>query len=477
MRRLNCRRMHREGNRLMKLSSTQWSCLWTLALTGLLNSLLLTSSHAADRPNIILIMADDFGYECVTANGGQSYHTPHLDRLAAEGVRFEQCHVQPLCTPTRVQLMTGRYNVRNYLNFGTLLRSEATFGHLFQQAGYATGICGKWQLGRETDAPQHFGFDESYLWQHTRRPPRYANPSLEHNGRELEFHEGSYGPTLVNDFALDFVKRHKDRPFLLYYPMVLTHDPFQPTPDSPNWDPTTQGEQANRQVKHFADMIAYMDKLIGRLDAKLGELGIRENTLLIFTGDNGTNKSVTSRFQGADYRGGKGTTTAHGHHVPLIVNWPAVIQQSGVNSDLISAADFLPTICAAADIEVPRNIDGVSFLPQLRGEKGTPREWLYIWYSPRQKLDLSVVEFVFDHDYKLYRDGRFFDLRADPLEQESLATASLSSVESDARLKLQSALDQFANARPPELDRQFEALMKAASTDVAPKQGNKRNPR
>ena len=146
------------------------------------------AAEPASRPNIIVIMADDFGFECVAANGGESYQTPNLDRLAAEGVRFEQCFVQPLCTPTRVQLMTGLYNVRNYVNFGTLPRTEKTFGHLLKQAGYATGICGKWQLGHEPDSPQHFGFDEAYLWQHTRRPPRYANAGLERNGKAEDFH-------------------------------------------------------------------------------------------------------------------------------------------------------------------------------------------------------------------------------------------------------------------------------------------------
>ncbi len=427
------------------------------------------------KPNIILIMADDFGYECVTANGGQSYRTPNLDRLAAAGMRFEQCHVLPLCTPTRVQLMTGRYNVRNYLNFGTLMRSETTFGNLLKQAGYATGICGKWQLGRETDAPQHFGFDESYLWQHTRRPPRFANPGLEHNGVEQEFPEGSYGPKLLNDFALDFVTRHKDRPFFLYYPMILTHDPFQPTPDSANWDPKAQGEQVNRNVKHFADMTAYMDKMIGRLDAKLGELGVRDNTLLIFIGDNGTHSSVTSRFNGADYQGGKGTTTARGHHVPMVANWPAVMKQGRVNRDLISAADLLPTLCEAAGVKVPAKVDGVSFLPQLRGEKGAPREWVYIWYSPRQRLDLTVREFVFNHDHKLYRTGQFFDLKADPLEQKPLNVAALTGVGNAARAKLQKALDQFADARPAELDRQFEREMQAQSPDAAPKKKDRKN--
>jgi arylsulfatase A len=413
------------------------------------------SLSALDRPNIVLIMADDFGYECVTANGGQSYETPHLDRLAASGMRFEQCHVQPLCTPTRVQLMTGRYNVRNYLNFGTLVRTETTFAHLLKQAGYVTGICGKWQLGREQDSPQHFGFDESFLWQHTRRPPRYANPGLEQNGVAKDFTSGEYGPQLVNDFALDFVTRHKDAPFFVYYPMILTHDPFQPTPASLDWNPKAQGESVNRSVKHFADMTVFMDKMIGRLDAKLAELGIRDNTLLMFLGDNGTHRSVTSRLNGADYQGGKGTTTRRGHHVPFVASWPAAMKQKRVNRDLISAADFLPTICEAAGVKMPANVDGVSFLPQLRGEKATPREWLYCWYSPRQRQDVTVREFAFDHNYKLYRTGQLFDLETDPFEQQPLEAAVLTDAQKAAAAKLQEVLDRFRDARPVELDDQF----------------------
>jgi arylsulfatase A len=413
----------------------------------------------SQRPNIILIMADDFGYECVTANGGESYQTPHLDRLAGQGMRFEQCHVQPLCTPTRVQLMTGRYNVRNYLQFGILPRSETTFAHVLKKAGYATAVCGKWQLGNEADSPQHFGFDESYLWQHTRRPPRYANPGLERNGVELEFPEGSYGPKLVNDFALDFVARHRDKPFFLYYPMILTHDPFQPTPDSPNWDSAAQGERVNRDVKHFADMTAYMDEMIGRLDSRLDELGIRSNTLLMFIGDNGTHKTVTSRFKGTDFQGGKATTTRRGHHVPFIANWPEIMKQGRVNSDLISSADFFPTICDAAGVPVPGNIDGVSFFPQLQGRRGTPREWLYIWYSPRQRLDLTTREFAFNKDYKLYRTGEFYDLARDPFEEHPLETAKVKGQAAKAAQQLQTVLDQLKNARPPALDRQFQRSM------------------
>lgn len=421
------------------------------------------------RPNIVLMMADDFGFECVRANGGESYQTPNLDRLAAAGIRFEHCHVQPLCTPTRVQLMTGKYNIRNYLNFGTLIRTETTFAHLLKKAGYVTGICGKWQLGQEQDAPQHFGFEESCLWQHTRRPPRYANPGLEYNGIKKDFHQGEYGPTLVNDFALDFITRHKDGPFFLYYPMILTHNPFQPTPDSANWDPKAQGEQVLQDNKHFADMVEYMDKMVGRVDAKLTELGIRDNTLIIFLGDNGTNKGITSRFKGQDYKGGKGSTAANGHHVPLIVSWPAVIKQPSVNRDQITCADILPTICQATGIDMPKDLDGVSFLAQLGGDKGTPRESIYMWYSPRQTQNLSVSESVFNHRYKLYRNGEFYDLRTDPLEKNSLDGSKLTAEQEQAKLKLAATLDKYKEARPAALDEEFKKRGSDSGDEEAPK--------
>jgi arylsulfatase A len=354
--------------------------------------------------------------------------------------------------------MTGLYNVRNYLNFGTLPRTETTFAHLLKQAGYSTAICGKWQLGKEPDSPQHFGFDESLLWQHTRRPPRYANPGLELNATEKDFSNGEYGPELINNFALDFITRHKEKPFLLYYPMILTHDPFQPTPDSPNWDPKTSNEKRLRDPKHFADMTAYMDKMIGRLDAKLAELGLRDNTLLIFLGDNGTHSTITSQLNGQAYQGGKGSTTARGTHVPLIVSWPAVIKAGSINQDLISTTDFFPTLCSAAGVPIPDGLDGTNFHPQLRGETGTPRQWLYTWYSPRQKPDLSVREYAFDHHYKLYRDGTLFDLQNDPTEQQPISLSSDPGLTANTKAvqKLQRVLDQFANARPANLDAAFK---------------------
>ncbi len=416
-------------------------------------AVLASAAGAATRaPNIILIMADDFGYEAVTANGGESYQTPNLDRLAAGGMRFEHCYVQPLCTPTRVQLMTGIYNVRNYINFGTLDPKATTFAHLLKRAGYTTGICGKWQLGQGKDLPQHFGFDDALLWQHTRLQPRYANPGLERNGERLDYKNGEYGPTLINDFALEFVTKHKEKPFFLYYPMILTHDPFQPTPDSAEWDPKTKNERLQRDVKHFADMTAYMDKMIGRLVKRLEELGLRENTLIMFLGDNGTGVQVTSQFKGKPYQGGKASGNASGNHVPFIASWPGHIPAGKVNADLIASVDFLPTFCEAVGAKVPgpSEIDGQSFLPQLLGKKGTPREWLYTWYV-RDGGPKATYEYAMTTRHKLYRDGTFFDLTTDRFETKPQAASALTGAAAAEAKKLQVALDRFKNARPAQL--------------------------
>ena len=396
---------------------------------------------AAVKPNLILIMADDLGYETIGANGGTSYRTPVLDKLAATGARFTHCYAQPLCTPTRVQLMTGQSNARNYIRFGTMDPTALTFANLLKAAGYATCIAGKWQLGRDLELPKTFGFDEYCLWQHLRRPPRYANPGLEINGVEKDCTNGEYGPDLVNAYLLDFITRKKDGPFLIYYPMILTHAPYQPTPDSKTWDPKAIGEQVNRNEKHFGEMVEYMDKLIGKVVAKLEELKLRDNTLILFLGDNGTGRGIRSMMGDRVVIGGKGSTTAAGMHVPLIANWPGGVIPGTICSDLVDTTDFLPTLLEAAGATLPRDkkLDGRSFFPQLRGEKGYPRDWIYSWYSPRQGSDLTAREFAFDHRFKLYRSGEFFDLTQDEGERQALAVASLEGEAAAAAKKLQAA--------------------------------------
>jgi arylsulfatase A len=405
------------------------------------------------KPNVILILADDLGYETIGANGGSSYKTPVLDALAAQGARFTHGYAQPLCTPSRVQLMTGLSNARNYINFGNMDRKAVTFGNHLQKAGYATCMAGKWQLGHDLDQPKAYGFEEYCLWQHTRRPPRYANPGLEINGVVKDYSKGEYGPDLVSDYVLDFITRKKAQPFFVYYTMMLTHDPYQPTPDSKNWDPKATGEKVNKSPAHFADMVAYMDKLVGKLVSRLEEQGLRENTLILFLGDNGTGAGTRSMMGKTLVTGKKGSTVDAGMHVPVIVNWPGQIAKGTVCADLVDTTDFLPTICDAAGIkdEAIGKLDGRSFYPQLRGEKGNPRQWIYSWYSPRQGSSMKVTEFAFDQRFKLYRDGRFFDRAKDSEEKVPLAVGELQGGAADAAKLLQSALNQFNNARPKTL--------------------------
>jgi arylsulfatase A len=432
----------------------------------------LIGASPATRPNLILILADDLGYETIGANGGTSYRTPVLDRLAATGARFTHCYVQPLCTPTRVQLMTGLYNVRNYVHFGHMDREAVTFANLLKAAGYATVIAGKWQLGQDRALPGRYGFDEACLWQHTRRPPRYANPGLEINGVERDYANGEYGPDLVNDYVLDFLGRKRGAPFFVYYPMMLTHSPYQPTPDSAEWDRTLQGETARQNPKHFGEMVEYMDKLLGKLVARLEALGLRENTLLLFVGDNGTGRGTPSQMGAHTVIGGKGTTTAAGMHVPLIANWPAGVAAGRVYDDLVDSTDFLPTLLEAGGAKAPAKLtlDGRSFLPQLRGQRGQPREWVYSWYSPRQQADLTVRECAFNQRYKLYRTGEFIDLTSDRQEKNPLAVAALAGERAAAARMLQGALDRYAQVRDPKLDAQSLAALEGKKAKTAKKQ-------
>jgi len=361
--------------------------------------LVAATAHAADKPNIVLIMADDMGYEALSSNGSESCKTPNLDKLAAQGVRFTNAFSNPLCTPSRVKIMTGEYNVRNYVKFGKLDRGQTTFAHQLKKAGYATCIAGKWQLGKEKDAPQHFGFDQACLWQHTRPrqrrvdgkkvDTRYVNPRLEINGVEKNYNDGEYGPQVCTDFIREFIESNKDRPFAVYYPMILTHCPFDPTPDSKDWDPdrpgstTYKGDRKDPQ-RLFVDMVAYADKLVGQIVAQLEESGVRNNTLVIFTGDNGTDRPIVTPWNGTKVAGGKGSMTDEGTRVPFVVNWPAGVKQPGrVADDLVEFTDVLPTLCEVAGAKLPEGYpgDGVSILPVLHDNADArEKEWIYIWY-------------------------------------------------------------------------------------------------
>jgi len=408
-----------------------------------------------DKPlNVIVIMADDLGYETIGANGGSSYQTPEIDRMASNGMRFEHCYAQPLCTPSRVKLMTGIYNVRNYVRFGLLNKSQTTFAHLFNNAGYTTCIVGKWQLGKDLKSPQHAGFDKHCLWQvgerradSTGRDTRYSEPVLDVDGNLKTYAVTEYGPEIVSEYGLDFIeKSHQDgNPFLLYYPMILTHCPFSPTPGSPEWiknDTTIMKYKG--EAHYFEDMMVEMDRIVGKINRKLKKLGIQNNTLVLFTGDNGTDKPIVSFFNGREFAGAKGLSTDAGTRVPLIVQWPEVIKANSVNNNLIDFSDFLPTICEAANIKVPDSldIDGRSFLPQLFGKKVHPREWIYNWYSRNGEVSKARV-FARNHRYKLYESGEFYDIPEDYEEKKPLEFEKLGSDTKKVYQKLSAVLEHY----------------------------------
>ncbi len=427
---------------------------------------------AARKPNIILILADDLGYETLGCYGGTSYKTPHLDRLAAEGIRFDNGYAQPLCTPTRVELMTGEYNFRNWKAFGVLDPHERTFGHMMSKAGYKTCISGKWQLWSYNPPdfepefrglgmrPEDAGFDDWFVWhaRHTEeKGSRYADPTIIDNGQLVENAKGKYGPDLYEEHINGFMERHKDEPFFVYYPMALTHGPFNPTPHSKTWE--TGDRLASSAKDNFGDMVEYMDEVVGRLVAKVDELGIRENTLILFFGDNGTPLEVTSMMGDKVVKGGKGEPTDAGTHVPLIANWKGTTPAGTVNDDLIDSTDFFPTLAEIGGGTPPegRTIDGVSFVPQLHGLEGHPKDIIICWHDPKPGWgkerfpELSL--WARTKRFKLYDDGRLYDVPNDVLEQNPIAKGAGSPEAEAARAKLRAALDAVpADHRKPQWD-------------------------
>ena len=427
-----------------------------LIITSILFISCKENSLVKDKPNVILIMADDIGFEALSVNGSLSYNTPFLDSLASNGINFTKAFSQPLCTPSRVKLMTGKYNYRNYEHFTFLNSNQKTFGNLFKDNGYKTAIVGKWQLNglqinevekhiaQDNERPYKFGFDEYSLWQLTKlraEGERFANPLIEQNGKVLERDINAYGPDIVSDYAVNFIRENKDQPFFIYYPMLLVHDPFVPTPDSPEWNSLDTRSKSNR--KFFKDMVAYMDKIVGKIITELKSQGVYENTLILFIGDNGTSSRLTTNTSKGQIRGAKGNTITHGIHVPMIASWPSMINNSRKYSGLINFNDFYATF---SDIlGVVDDSDGTSMMDIFIGENIKNREIATIYYDPMWSDNVSKYRSVFTQDnrYKLYKDGRFYDIENDVLETSPLKEEDLTKDQKNIKNKLSENLSFF----------------------------------
>ncbi len=436
--------------------------------------------HAAERrPNVILIMADDLGYEALGCNGGTSYKTEKLDALAARGMRFTNCYSQPVCTPSRNKIMTGRSNARNYREFSRLIPEEITFGNIMKQAGYKTAIAGKWQLaGKRRRAngeiigtrPDRCGFDESCMWAYAsdlppndvrhywdnfygknqKRTSRFWNPAIVQNGRYRPTTIADYGPDVFTSFLLEFIERNQQQEFFVYYPMVLTHAPYEPTPESAGLRDRIKFRRDNR---YFEDMIQYTGTCVQRIIDKLEELGIAENTLVLFTTDNGTGRTIISRQGERVVPGGKGLPIDAGCHVPLLAYWKGKIAPGSLCHDLVDFSDFVPSIAELGGAQLPqdREIDGRSFLPQLLGQPGDPRTSIVVHYDkdPLSRTPrFRRVRFAYDGRYKLYKDGRMFDVPRDIEEESPLNPAELDATAIAAKKELQAALDALPAWQP-----------------------------
>ncbi len=392
----------------------------------------------ARKPNIIFIMADDLGLDGISCYGGDRYKTPNIDALAKGGTRFEYCYAAPVCGPTRAQLLTGRYPFRTGMTSnktGPTLRpaNEIMMPRVLKTAGYVSASVGKWsQLPLE---PVDWGFDEYFRFQGSGVYYKTAGKKTTTvNGAVRPIPDGAYVPDMMHDFLIDFIKRHKNAPFYAYYSLSHVHGPIMRTPDS-------KGNLAD----FYADNIAYMDKLVGKLVVELDRLGLRENTLLVFTGDNGTMARFAGRgsVDGKNLSGAKGSMREGGSRVPLIANWKGTTPPGKVCADLTDCSDFFPTFASLAGADLPAKtvIDGRSFAPQLRGQTGTPREWVYV--------ELMGFRYVANKKWKLSNGGELFDMKNAPFEEKLVPKDTTEPQAVAARQKLQGVLDGLVGKNAP----------------------------
>lgn len=425
---------------------------------------------AADRPNLVLFVADDLGQRDLGCYGSTFYETPHLDRLASAGMRFTDAYAAcPVCSPTRAALVTGKWpqrtGVTDYIGAPStpdqwkrntkllpapyadrLALEEVTFAEALKEAGYATFFAGKWHLGPEGWWPEDQGFDVNrggidrggpYGGKKYFSP--YGNPRLEDGP------EGEHLPDRLAAEAGKFIEAHRDRPFLVYFPFYDVHTPLMGREDlvgkyeekrarlglGEKWG--REGERDVRLVQEhavYAAMVEAMDLAVGRVLGKLDELGLAKDTLVLFTSDNGgLSTSEGWPTSNLPLRGGKGWMYEGGIREPLIVRWPGKIQAGSVSSVPVSSVDCFPTVLEATGTKTPGElkIDGVSLLPVLTGG-GLPERSLYWHYPHYGNQGGAPAAAIRKGNHKLihwFEEDRveLFDLSADLSERNDLAPA------------------------------------------------------
>jgi len=401
-----------------------------LAIVGPINA---AETSASAKPNILFILADDLGVGNVGCYGADNYKTPHIDALARGGIRYTRAYTAPLCGPSRTLIMTGRYAFRtgatNQDRVGQLKPSvETMLPKILKPAGYVSSAVGKWsQLPLQ---PSDWGFDD-YLryngsgvyWNKKAKGEPYVV-----NGKSKTLRDKEYMPDLLHQHVTDFITQHRDDPFFVYYSLSSVHGELQSTPDS-----------APDSKDLMGDNVVYMDKLVGKLIAELERLKLREKTLIVFMGDNGTGKGQADEatIGGRRLSGEKGSMLEGGALVPLIVNWPGVTPQSQVATGVVDATDFVPSFAELARVELPADkvIDGKSLVTHWCRGTAEPRDWVFI--------ELARNWYVREPQWKLNQAGELFDMSDAPFAEKLVAADTKDADAMAARQRLQAALEEL----------------------------------
>jgi len=494
------------------------TCRYLVLFSTLILSVVVhQSAYAADAkpPNIVLIIADDLGYAELGCYGQEKIKTPHIDKMATEGMRFTQFYAgNAVCAPSRCCLMTGKHpghahvrtNHRNveqqhlqdkygweYLGQAPIPAEEITIAELLKQKGYATGAMGKWGLGHfgTTGDPNKQGFDlffgyncqahahsfyPGHLWRNNQKiklkndPPIPGHASLPKDAdpsdpASYDTYNGSdYTADHVIDVAEEFLRKNAKQPFFLYFPSTIPHlalhipdEELKPYLDQ-NWEETPftggRGYTPHQTPKAaYAAMISRLDKDVGRLMSLLKELEMDENTLVLFSSDNGTThlrKEVDYEFFNSvgPLRGLKGSLYEGGIRVPMVARWPGKIKPGTVTGHKAAFWDFLPTITDAAGIKAPADVDGISFLPTLLGKPNQKEhEYLY-WEFPSYGGQQAIIK----GDWKAIRQKMMVKANEDPLKIELY------------NLKEDIGETNDVAAKHPEIVKELDQLMKQAHT-------------
>lgn len=435
---------------------------------GLATGLALTAcSDNHNKPNVVIILADDLGYGDLSCMGQRHFSTPNIDSLASEGVVFSQHYAgAPVSAPSRSVLLTGLHSGHTPIRGNREMPGEGqqplagdtfTLFDLFKDAGYATGAYGKWGLGYpgSDGTPAQHGVDEFYGYNCQRYAHSYYPDHLWHNDEKIvlegntQARTNDYAPELIHKQALDFIERNSDQPFVMYYASVLPHAelvvpeaelskfegqfaderPYVGLDSGPFFRKGGYASQEHPRAA-FAAMVTMLDRHVGEIMQKLEEEGIADNTILIFTSDNG------AHFEGgadpyffnssAGMRGFKRDLFEGGIRVPMIIRWPSGNAQGGRRTDHVCAFwDIMPTLAQVLDVELPVSVDGISFLPELKGQEGQGQhEYLYWEFHEnggRQAVrmgDWKGIAYGLDQGRRV----RLYNLKQDPTESVDLAS-------------------------------------------------------